>query len=330
MQSIKVVLLLTICVSVNAQDNQQAREFFEGKRLTYIVPSKPGGGYDTYARLITRHLEKYLPVKSIRVENHPGAGGIVGANRLFHARPDGLTIGAIHTGMIYTQLMEKQGVRFDLNKFVWIGKASADPRVLIVGAQSGYSSINDLIQSRETVLFGSSGVGSASHNDSLIINRLLGIKFRTVPFLGGNDGVISIMRNEVVALYASYASVRPFVENGNGRILLHVGGADFLGDEIPAAESLISSAEGKLMIDFIASMSTLGRLSAAPPGTPTDRLALLRSAYDSTLADRELIAEAERLQLPIKPASGKEVATIINDVLNQSRELQGLIRSFSR
>src|ERR1700680_2470076 len=116
---------------------------FKDKTITYIVATTPGGGYDTYGRLIARYLQKHLPGSRILVRNVPGAGNIIGANAIYAARPDGLTIGMFNTGLIYDQLIHRQGVMFDLTKFSWLGKAANDTRGLLISTNSGFKSLDD-------------------------------------------------------------------------------------------------------------------------------------------------------------------------------------------
>ena len=104
---------------------------FKGKTITYIVATSPGGGYDTYGRLIARYLQKHLTGSRVIVKNVPGAGNIIGANEIYAARPDGLTMGMFNTGLIYDQLIHRDGVQFDLTKFSWIGKAASEGRAQI-------------------------------------------------------------------------------------------------------------------------------------------------------------------------------------------------------
>ena len=105
---------------------QQGADFYKGKTVTYIVATAPGGGYDTYGRLVAEYMQKYLPGSTFVVRNMPGAGHVIGANAIYASRPDGLTIGTFNTGHIYNQLIGLEGVKFDLNKMFWIGKAGAD------------------------------------------------------------------------------------------------------------------------------------------------------------------------------------------------------------
>ena len=106
---------------------QTGADFYKGKTVTYIVATGPGGGYDTYGRLVAEYMQKHLPGSTFVVRNMPGAGHLVGANAIYASRPDGLTIGTFNTGLIYNQLIGLEGVKFDLTKMSWIGKAGADP-----------------------------------------------------------------------------------------------------------------------------------------------------------------------------------------------------------
>jgi tripartite-type tricarboxylate transporter receptor subunit TctC len=119
-----VAALLTAGGSVHAQQADKA--FFNGKTVTYIVATSPGGGYDTYGRLVAEYMQKYLPGSTFVVRNMPGAGHLVGTNALFASKPDGLTLGTFNTGLIYTQLAKHQGVKFDLTKMSWIGRPRQD------------------------------------------------------------------------------------------------------------------------------------------------------------------------------------------------------------
>lgn len=326
---IVAVTLLAGCGGTDQGRDAEARDenFFAGKTITYIVATNPGGGYDTYARLIARYMEKYLEGARIRIHNMPGAGNIVGANHLFVAEPDGLTIGTFNTGLIYAQLLQRSGVRFDLSAMAWIGKAASNPRVLLVSRQSNLRSIDDLRRRRRPLLFGSSGAGSAAYNEALILRRLLDIDVRLVSGLGGSGAQMSMLRGEIDAIFGSYAALRDFAERGEGVILLHVGGERIFGDTVRAGETFVRDEDGAKLLSLIETTSRLGRLTAAPPGTPPARLAMLRAAYAAALGDPGLLAEAAKLELPIDPLFGDDVAVRIKQVLDQSPEGLSLLAS---
>src|SRR5260221_2931488 len=153
---------------------------FKGKTITYIVATGPGGGYDSYGRLIARYLQKYLPGSRVLVRNVPGAGHIVGANTIYAAKPDGLTIGMFNTGLIYDQLLRRDGVLFDLTKFSWIGKAAHDTRALMISQTSPFKTIDDMIKANAPIKFAAAGVGSAAYNDTRILADALHLNVQII------------------------------------------------------------------------------------------------------------------------------------------------------
>src|SRR3712207_5922611 len=132
---------------------QQGAEFYKGKTVTYIVATAPGGGYDTYGRLVAEYMQKYLPGSTFVVRNMPGAGHVIGANAIYASKADGLTIGTFNTGLIYNQLIGLEGVKFDLGKMSWIGKAASDPRVIVIAQQSPIKTFEELRTSKDQVNF---------------------------------------------------------------------------------------------------------------------------------------------------------------------------------
>jgi tripartite-type tricarboxylate transporter receptor subunit TctC len=303
----------------------EGADFFDGRRITYIVATKPGGGYDTYGRLVAKYLEKHLPGSELVVRNVPGAGNIIGANELYAARPDGLTIGTFNTGLIYAQLLQREGVKFDLRRMSWIGKAAADPRALVVGNETGLRSIEDLRNAESPILLASSGIGSASNTETTLLTHALGLNVKVILGYMGKDGEMGILRGEVAGTFASYSSLRPFVDNGFGRFLFHVGGDEQFGASVPSAETLVKGAEGRTIVALVKSQAELGRLTAGPPGIPADRLEALRSAYAAALDDPALRAEAQKLQIPIVPLVGEDLARRIDAALDQSPETIELV-----
>src|SRR5258706_12135173 len=171
-------------------------EMFKGKTITYIVSTGPGGGYDTYGRLIAKYLQKYLPGSRVLVRNVPGAGHIVGANEIYGAKPDGLTIGMFNTGLIYDQLIKRQGVMFDLTKFSWIGKAAYETRALLLSNAAGYKTFDDLLKAKGPIKFAASGIGAASYNDTRMLADALHLNVQIINGFTGNEGEMSMLRGE--------------------------------------------------------------------------------------------------------------------------------------
>jgi tripartite-type tricarboxylate transporter receptor subunit TctC len=293
---------------------------YDGRTLTYIVSTGPGGNYDAYGRLIGRFLQKYLTGKPVIVRNLPGAGHIVGANTLYASRPDGLTIGTFNTGLIYTQLLEREGVQFDLAQMEWIGSAAHDIRVIILPTNSPYSSFDDYLQSGDVLRVAAAGVGSAAYNDTRIVAAALHLNVEIIPGFEGNEGQMSMMRGEVTALLGAAGTFTTFVNNGGGFYALAVSGDSQSLPGVPQARDYVTDERGRRLLGLIEALSELGRLTAAPPGVPADRLAALREAYRLALSDPELLQEAEILNLPIEPAFGDEVRDLVLTAMDQTPE----------
>ena len=305
--------------------------FFAGKRIGYLVATDVGGGYDTYARLIARYLERHLENAQVIVRNVPGAGHLIGTNELYADAPDGLTIGTFNTGLIYAQLGGADGVRFDLRRFSWIGKAASDPRVLITGAGRGLDSLDALRGLATPAVFASAGVGSASHLELAMIARVLDLEVRIVPGFGGADAEAAVLKGEVDGTLGSASSLWPLVEQGAAVAVLRAGTPEQA--ELAAAAELadaVTDPLGREVAALIATSLTMGRLTAAPPAVAADRLAALRGAYANALADPELRIDAAALGVPVDPARGEDVAERIVAVLDASPEILALIADVGR
>jgi tripartite-type tricarboxylate transporter receptor subunit TctC len=298
----------------------QAEGFYEGKTVTYIIATEPGGGYDTYGRLIGKYLQKHLGAERMVFRNLPGAGHVVGTNTLAASPADGLTIGTFNTGLIYAQILGTEGVRFDLTELSWIGKAASDPRVMVTATASGLDNFEKLKAAPGPVLFAAAGVGSASYQETKLLSRALGLDIEIVAGFNGNEGELAMMRGEVVGHVASLSSISPFVEAGNGQVIASVGGSG-----TPQVADLAVDDNGRAIANLIAATSTIGRLTAAPPNVPAEVMEELRTAYMAALTDPELLAEAEAAGLPIDPADGAAVTELVKAGLNQTPETVSII-----
>jgi tripartite-type tricarboxylate transporter receptor subunit TctC len=296
---------------------------FAGQTVTYIVATKPGGGYDTMGRLVAKYLQVHLPGSRVVVKNIPGAGSMVGCEAIYRSAPDGLTIGTFNTGLIYSQLTGSMDSNLDLQKMSWIGKAAVESRVIVVPAKSDIKSIDDLKSKDRTFKVAVTGKGAASHVDSMLLAKAFGFNFTPVFGFEGNDAELGMLQGEIDVTVASRSSLEPFVASGGGRFLLEFAGA--ADSTLPQGDSLATSDAQKTRLYPIEAQAKLSRLTAGPPGIPADRLQTLRSAYMAAFADPNLLAEAKTLKLPIAPASGEEVAEQIKLALNPPPEVKAII-----
>jgi tripartite-type tricarboxylate transporter receptor subunit TctC len=324
-KNIAILLLASLftlsCSSGGDGKTVSAGDFYKGKKLTYIVATSAGGGYDAYGRLITKFMAEKLDA-TILVKNMPGAGHIIGANYIFAAEPDGTTFGTFNTGLIHAQLLERKGVQFDLNEMSWIGKATGDTRVLVMSAKSQYKTIEDILAATEPVKFGTAGIGSASTNDILLLVEALGINAKIVPGFNGNEGEMSMMRGEIDGTFGSLSSLQPFVDFGNGEFVLQMGE---VAADIPLALDYAADENSRSLINLIGSQAQLSRLTAGPPGIPADRLKVLQDVYLEVLSDPKFLAEADKQGLPIAPLVGDAVAEQVRAAMIQSPNMMAKI-----
>ncbi len=318
----KGILLAVVLTASSAVALGQDASYFAGKNVTYIVATNAGGGYDAYARLIGRYLESYLQADHVIIRNVPGAGHLIGANTLARSRADGLTIGTFNVGVIYGQLLANPALRFKLEDFAWIGKAAGESRAVLLAATCAQQSVEDLITATEPAVFAGAGIGSASYADTRLLAEALELNVRIIPGYEGTEAEMAMMRGEVCGLVASASSVQSFVDGGYATFVLAVGGT-IAG--VPNAIDYARDDRSRRIVELISAMAKLGRISAAPPGTPEAELAALRAAYRNALEDPALLAEAHARGRPIEPAFGNEVERLIAAALDQTPEILAVI-----
>lgn len=307
--------------------------FFQGKTITIVVGSSTGGGYDLWARVLARHLGKHIPGNpTILVQNMPGAASIVAANYIYGiAKPDGLTLGALLPALYFDQLLGRKEVKFDFAKFGWVGSPEQNAIMHYMRADSPYKSIDDIRKAKEPPRCGSSGTGTTGFYIPRLLDAVLGTKHVVVSgYQGGSEIDLAVERGEVHCwspLIATYFGREPYVswhKKGFVRVVMQSGEKrdPRLGD-VPTVWELMDQFktpdEGRRLTKIIFVAATLGRPIAVPPGTPPDRLKLLREAYQRTLKDPELIAETKRQRWEIDAVTGEEMEKLAKEVTSQPK-----------
>ena len=302
---------------------QTGADFYKGRTVNYIVATAPGGGYDTYGRLVAEYMQKYLPGSTFIVKNMPGAGHLVGTNAIYASRNDGLTIGTFNTGLIYNQLMALHAAKFDLTKMSWIGKAGSDPRVFAIAASSPVKTWADLIAQKQVVNFATAGVGSASYVETIILTKALNLPIKMLTGYNGTEDMLAMRRGEITGSIASRSSYDSFVANGYGRMIAQIGGKE---KDVPQLASFTKDEKILALINLVQSQGDIARLTAGPPNIPPDRIAALRDAFKKSMEDREAQAKAEKLGRPLEPGYGDDVLKQIREALNQAPETITLLK----
>ncbi|GAB6153809.1 tripartite tricarboxylate transporter substrate-binding protein [Desulfosporosinus burensis] len=300
--------------------------FYKGKTVNFVVATKAGGGYDSYARIMAPYVQKYLPGSTVLVKNVPGAGHIIGANEIFNAKADGLTFGTFNKGLIMSQIAEMEGIKFDLNKFNWIGCASTESRVLILRINSAYNSIEDLRKATSEIKLASAGVGSASSNDALMLSNIFGFKVKLISGYAGSEADLAMMRGEVEGQVGAYDSMKNLLEQKQAKPIIIIG-----KEKIPELKDIPylnekAPANKKELAELLDSQAWLARPLAATPGIPAARVKVLEDAIKKALSDPELLEKAKIAKLPITYVSGEDVAKTVAAALKQSPEIVTIVK----
>lgn len=316
--TVAVVATMTVATALAAA--AQAEDFYRGKDVRMVISHPPGGGYDTYARLFARFLPNHLAGRpNVVAQNQPGAAGLVMANAMATAQPkDGTVIGLGPGSIATADILGSKGVRYDAQKFSWIGSMNADVGVALAWATSPIKTAEDLRTSE--LIVGGSGSTDQSVLFPLALNRVLGTKFKVVSgYEGSAAQALAIERGEISGIggmnYSTILANKPdWVTGKKINILIQLALARHPDlPNVPTAIELAKTPEERAVLELIFAPSSMGRVIYAPPGIPPERLAELRAAFDAVLADKEFLAEAQKQKVEInQPMSGKEVADLVS------------------
>ncbi len=304
-----------------------AKPFYEGKNIILIVSTRPGGGFDTYGRLLAKTMTKYLPGSTIIVKNIPGAGHIVGVNQLYATKPDGLTFGIFSRALIASQAAGVKGIKFDLAKMSWLGSCASDPRAFVVSKHTPYKTVEDVVKSTKKVTFASHGVGSMDYIDPLLVARMLGAKtWKIVTGYAGGEGELAMMRGEISAEFMSWSQARRMVEAGEARVVMFNSDKPIKGYEnVPLLANLVGE-EYKTLIDLLLFLVVFNRPYAGPPDIPADRIKILRDAFEKSWRDPELVKQAEKIGVPINYIGHTEAVKLVKSALKQPPAVVKLLK----
>jgi len=310
-------------------------EFYKGKTLTFVVPYATGGGYDAWARLLAPYLTKHTGA-TVVVSNQPGAGGLTATNQLYATEPNGLTIGIINgPGTLQSQLSGAAGVKYDLLKFTYIGRVTTDYRLLAVGKNGKYKTIEAMRQATDKVKLGAPGVGSDIFAESALLAEALGIKLNLIAGYDTSEEVdLAVVRGELDGATGSYASKVAMIQSGDLIPILQYGKRKIA--DLPNVPTLTDlpgiSDEGKQIIKTILALREIGRPIVAPPGVPAARAAFLEQALKKALDEPELKELAKKQKMEIIYMDATELRQVVKDGLDlppeQIKRLQDILAKY--
>jgi tripartite-type tricarboxylate transporter receptor subunit TctC len=305
---------------------QTADAFYKGKQIRFIVGTASGQDYDTWARLIGRYLPRFLPGSpTFVVENMPGAGHILATNFLFNLAPrDGTAIGMVSRNMTEAAIMKLPNVRFDPGKFNWIGSPELNHRVLFVNVASGFDKVSDLY-ARELIVGtpgGAQGVSAAP----ILLKNLLHMRLKIIQgYHSPGDVILAMARREVdgvvQTLGAPEGARRQWIESGQMRVMFNMEHEPVAGLDAPTIFAFAKSEEERQALAFFSSSMELGRPLMMPPGTPPERVAQLRSAFDAAVKDPAFLQEAAAMGFEVAPQDGERIAARVAAAMATPRDI---------
>jgi tripartite-type tricarboxylate transporter receptor subunit TctC len=279
------------------------------KNITFVIPFSPGGGFDTYVRLIAPFLEKHLPNKvNVVVKNVPGAGGRKGLTEVYRSKPDGYNIVIVNVPGAMVPPLVGTKVDYDLEKITWIGRLSFDSYLLTVAGKSPIKTFDEFktYAASNPVKAPSTGAGSTAHAMTKVFFKVLGIKEQMVTgYKGTKEMTLAVIRGDTPAGILPSESTRKYIEAGDIRALLTTEDpSDYPG--VPTAKSVgLTDLDGLF----------IHRLVAAPPGLPEPIRSALSKAFTAAMADPELKAAAKKANRPFAALDGAQAEAAVKKQL---------------
>lgn len=311
-----------------------AEDFYKGKTISIITSTGSGGSYAAAARAVAEHMPKFIPGKpNMIVKNMPGGGHTRATNFLYNNAPkDGLVIGTVVHTVPMHQVVDGRGVRFDASKFAWIGAAGLTNLTVVVNASAGVKNLKDAMKTEVTM--GATGTGSGTYLYPNALNKILGTKFKIiVGYRKSRDIDIAMERGEVNgraggSYGALVAAHEAKLKSGKQLVIAQIGyKRDPALKDVPLLQEMTDDSNKKAMLRFISAPVNLGRPYMAPPGTPADRLAILRKAFDATMKDKAFLADAAKLKLDLAPINAAEVQKVVDETVKAPAEMIAMVKA---
>jgi tripartite-type tricarboxylate transporter receptor subunit TctC len=308
---------------------QGAKSFLDGKIITFLVGSSAGGGTDVTARLIARHIERQLPGKPrIDIANKPGAGGMIAANELYNLKkPDGLTISTLNTGALFATATGNEAIKFDLQKFLWVGQAFDDAQVLYLKTSTPYTSFDAIKKANREGKQPKMGAQALDHTSNVVVKiaeQIFGLDFTVIPGYPGTPQILldierGALDGRAQGIGSLMSTRREWIKNGYIKIL--ATSKKSVDSRIPGVPPMedIAPAGSKGLLNALYAGQNLARSVVLPPGVPADRLKIWRDAFAAMTKDEAFNKEAAKLGLEVDLIRGEEMNRDIESTLRDKR-----------
>lgn len=315
---------------------QSVAHFYRGKEITLVTSASVGGGYDQYARLLAKHMQRHVPGEpNIIVQNMVGAEGLRVANYLYNVAPqDGSVIGGLarNTALARFYDFNNAGIQFDARKFHWLGSPEQEIGLFILSTKSGLHTIDDL--KTHVVTVSSTASNSPTTVYSRILNATIGTKLKPVEGYAGSQAcLLALERGEVEAHISGgssapfRATIAPWLAKGDAKVIMQMGmKRDTAFPDVPTAIEVETAPADKQLFEIAFAEQVMGRPFVLPPKMPSDRVKALRAAFDETMKDPEFLDDAKRLKAHIDPVSGEEINALLERVYTAPPDVVARLR----
>jgi tripartite-type tricarboxylate transporter receptor subunit TctC len=320
-----VILALGLagCTRSDGGAGQPAAEFYRGRTVSIIVGSGAGGGFDTTARLVARHIGRHIPgAPTVIVVNMPGGGGLVAANHVFSAAPkDGTSIGLFHEAQMMNQLTGGEGVAFDLRQFNWLGSSYDDPNVCIVRTDAPVTGFKEMIGRSAPIGVGGTGPGSNTYDAPRVLAAATGASLRAVSgYPTTNDVRVGVERGEIQGMCLGWESVKSasgqWLTDGYATVFVQNGTTPHKDlPDVPLAVDFARDDVSRALLRLVDAPAAMAKPFALPPGVDPARVELLRTALQATYRDAAFLEEARAMRLEFQPKDAAEIQQILSEVL---------------
>lgn len=325
-----IALALGLLSGLGVADRTQAQsvaDVFRGKNLSVIIPSTPGGDRGGSASVFIAHFGKHVPGNPTVVASFmPGAGGAIGMNYLYSvAAKDGTAIGTPLTGFVVAQATGEKSVKYDVRRMHWLGRTASNNQILYVWHTTG---VNDIEGAKaKQITIGSTGANSASTILPLMLNQVIGTKFKIIEGYNGSAAFnLAMERGETEGTLTTWGNVRTnhigWVKDGRARVIVQLALARHPElASIPIAPELTSDPDGKALLEFTCSTSEIGQSFVTPPGVPAPVVAALRQAFEATMKDPEYIAATKKANIELNPMTAAQLDKLTEATLSAPQRI---------
>ena len=318
---IRIPVFHLILMAPLAATPAAAADYYAGKTLEFLVGAAPGGGYDIYARAVSRHLGRHIPGEpTVVVKNMPGAGSAKAAQYIQGIAPkDGTSIAGIMPGAIMGPLLDdRTAPLFDPTKVRYVGTANSGVRVCVTlkGIKIGSFADAQKIPGK----LGGSGPNDSTFEYGLLHKHTGGALWDVVTgYRGTAEMGLAMERGEIDGVcgwdWSSFKSQKPdWLRDNKVNILLQASIEPHpvlakMG--VPTAFDFVKDEDSRKVLELVVSQTVFHRSYIAPPETPPEQLAILRKAFDDTMTDKAFLADAEKVSIDIDPLSGAKVQDVV-------------------